>query len=106
AFSAAWPSATTSASMPCWISILASRPAMSGSSSTTRTRNAACACCATRPEARSLIDDGYASEVIRVFRDTGLQARQILDFCAVLDLLAEHRDQLESVGVADALHAV
>ncbi len=104
--SAAEPSVATSACMPCCTSIRARKPAMSGSSSTTRTRNAACACCAARPEARSLIDDFYAREIIGVLRDARFDARKIRGSGAVLELLAEHRYQFEAVGIAHALHAV
>src|SRR3972149_2164290 len=101
--SAAWPSAAVSACMPCCTSSRARNPAMSGSSSTTRTRNAACA---TRPEARSLIDDLHPREVVGVFGDARLEPGAVAGLRAVLDLLAERRHQLETVGLAHTLHAV
>src|SRR5690242_20386697 len=92
--------------MPCCTRSRARNPAMSGSSSTTRTRNAACAALAVRPAARLLIDDLYARQVVGVFRQAGAQPVAVAGLRAILDLLAEQRHFFKAIGVADALHAV
>src|SRR5262245_38470311 len=105
--SALWPSPTVSASRPCCFSSRTRKPAMSGSSSTTRTRNAPFA---ARPAAAwtaaSFIDDLHPREVFGVLHEPRLEAGTVARLGAVLDDLAEVRDLFEAVGVAYALHAM
>src|SRR5262249_55525830 len=100
--SATSASSTVSARMPCCVSSRARNPAMSGSSSTTRTWKAPGA---ERP-AGSLIHDLDAREVVGVLRDARLDRRPVRALGAVLDQLAERRDLVEAVGHADPFHAV
>src|SRR5882672_12509817 len=79
---------------------------MSGSSSTTSTRNAVCAGARRAPGARSLICDLHLGEVVAVFAEHRLERGAVAAARAVLDVLAEVGDARETVGVADAFHAV
>src|ERR1044071_2470149 len=79
---------------------------MSGSSSTTSTRNAACATTGRVGEAISLIGDLYLAQEICVARDRRREQGAVAAARAVLDVLADVGDLREAVGVADALHAV
>src|SRR4051812_14899811 len=79
---------------------------MSGSSSTTSTRNIACADTGRVGETTSLISDLYLGEEVRVARDRRLEQRAVAAARAVLDVLADVGNLREAVGVADAFHAV
>src|SRR5262252_5053781 len=89
--------------------LASSRPrnvTMSGSSSTTRIRNAACEAACLPAAARSLIRDFDLRKVFGVALDARLERRAIAAARAILDFLADDRDAGEAVGIADALHAV
>src|SRR5438105_3723017 len=103
---AAPPSDTVSACMPSFAIILASSAAMSGSSSTTRTRNVACAGARCAASAMSLIRDLQLRQVVAVSCDVRFQRGLVAAARAVLDVLAEQRYLLEAVGIAHAAHAV
>src|SRR5919201_2126130 len=103
---AAAPSATVLACMPSFPIIRARSCAMSGSSSTTRTRNVACAGARCAASAMSLIRDLQLGQVLAVSRDMRFQRGLVAAARAVLDVLAEHRHLLEALGLAHAVHAV
>src|SRR6185369_14822672 len=107
---ASLPSDATSVCRPCCLSSRTRNPAMSGSSSTTSTRNAPSKAgprspCTARP-ARSFIDDLHPREVVRVFNDVGRDAGLVAGFGAILDLLAQMGDFFEAVGIADTFHTM
>src|SRR5687768_5897948 len=83
---------------------------MSGSSSTTSTRNTPSMDVSRdvprAAVARSFIRDFDLGQVLRVFHDARRQGRAVAAVRALLDLLAEGRDQGKAVRVAHALHAV
>src|SRR5438477_8224901 len=80
--------------------------AMSGSSSTTRTRKLALAGASRAGAAISFIGDLDAGEVFAVLADARFQAGPIAAARAVLDVLADGRDVIEAIGDSDALHPV
>src|SRR3989442_751392 len=94
------------ACLPSFVIIGARNTAMSGSSSTTSTRNRACAGARWPASAISLISDLYLRQVVAVILDMRLEGRLVAAARAVLDVLAEERHPFEAVGIAHAAHAV
>src|SRR5215210_7133158 len=103
---AALPSETVSACMPSATIMRASRDAISASSSTISTRNAACAGVACAAAARSLIRDFDFGEIVAVVGDLRGKRRLVGLARALLDVLADGGDELEAVGITDTAHAV
>src|SRR5262245_12899592 len=79
---------------------------MSGSSSTTSTRNAASASARRAAEAGSLIRDLHLRQEIGVTGNQRFERRPVAAARAVLHFLADVGDLRKAVGVADTLHAV
>src|SRR4051812_41746151 len=107
---ASLPSDAISVCRPCCLSSRTRNPAMSGSSSTTSTRNAPFKAapgspCTARP-ATSFIDDLHPREIVGVLDDVGFDAGLVTSLGAILDLLAQVGDFFEAVGVADPFHAM
>src|SRR5262245_51084462 len=103
--SAALPSGALCALIPSVLSRRERKAHMSGSSSTTRTRNSARGT-VRPPAARSLIADLDLGEEVAVGADRGVDRGAVAAARAVLDGLAEVGHAVKAVGGADALHAV
>src|SRR5688572_18313687 len=104
--SAPAPSYTASTLIASFASRRPKNATMSGSSSTTRTRNAFCVAASRSAAARSLICDFDLGQVVGIARDAGFQRGAVAAARTVLDLLADDRDAGEAVGIADAFHPV